>query len=237
MALRRSKTAPQSLDQHDTRPATLTRVKSSMNDILHPPSRTLSIPRKVVSLSGTPHEKDPFSLAGFFPPSSWMTQSLHEGERWWLRQEEPECTPTRDELCSVYSLSEDEVDGSLPPTPGPGVFARSDKDMAEEAIKREDKMGVLSLNTLFLTDDIHAREDRLYSPYAEEEAVDHESLYLALSKRRRAECARPVNAGSGSKGELLGATEELTDSAAGPGHGHGLGILQWALAVARGIVP
>lgn len=70
-----------------------------------------------------------------------------------------------------------------------------------------------------MTGNLHARGERLYSPYAEE-AVDHESLYLALRKRRRANCAWPVNGGSGSDGEW---TDNAGRSA----------ILQWAL----GIVP
>jgi len=232
MALRRSKTAPQPFDEHDTRLATLIRVKSSINDLLpvHPLSCTPSgygqdLPRKVVSRSWTPDEtEDPFNLAGFFPPSSRVTPSLHEGERWeWLRREARETSPTQDELCSVCSFLEeggDNVDGSLLSTPGPGVFTRSNEDVAEEVIKRQDKMGVLSLTAIFLTGNLHARGERLYSPYAEEEAVDHESLYLALRKRRRANCAWPVNGGSGSDGEW---TDNAGRSA----------ILQWAL----GIVP
>ena len=38
---------------------------------------------------------------------------------------------------------------------------------------------------MFLTSE-HGTDDRLFSPYSEDEAVDHESLYLSLCARRRA---------------------------------------------------
>jgi len=53
-------------------------------------------------------------------------------------------------------------------------------------------------DTIFLTKDAHLSEDKLYSPYAEDEAVDHESLYLALSRLRQdsqMECVQSPNAG------------------------------------------
>lgn len=46
-------------------------------------------------------------------------------------------------------------------------------------------------DTIFLTKDAHLSEDKLYSPYAEDEAVDHDSLYLALSRLRHAEGSKP----------------------------------------------
>ncbi|KIJ68562.1 hypothetical protein HYDPIDRAFT_81673 [Hydnomerulius pinastri MD-312] len=245
IVLRRSKTAPQPLDEYDTKHATLTRAKSSLNDLsrLHLQQST-TLPSygqgsllKNVSPLGTPHEReDPFSLAGFFPPSSRFAPPFSEGERWeWLRHDEDRYVSPRDELRSVYSFTEDEADGSLPPTPGPGVFfARLDEDVAEEAIKGEDKMGVLSLNAIFLARDGHAREDKLYSPYSEEEAVDHESLYLALSRRRHAESVRPVSAGSvGDEGKLFLQSQESTDSA---GRTDSWGILQWVVQGLVGLV-
>lgn len=33
----------------------------------------------------------------------------------------------------------------------------------------------------------YGTDDRLFSPYSEDEAVDHESLYLALCSRRKTE--------------------------------------------------
>jgi len=89
-------------------------------------------------------KEDPFSLAGFFP--TYITSPEREGERWgWLRQEQPSLVPPQDELCTVYSLSEGDMDGSLPATPGPVVFARAAEHDIEETIRGEDKMGVLSV--------------------------------------------------------------------------------------------
>ncbi|KAF9244597.1 hypothetical protein BU15DRAFT_85977 [Melanogaster broomeanus] len=87
---------------------------------------------------------------------------------------------------------------------------------------------VAGADTIFLTGGAH---DRLYSPYAEEEAVDHESLYLSVSKRRRAEYTRPVDAKSMSdSGDILG-IEEWTVSAGRMGV---LRVLEWALGL-RGL--
>lgn len=41
------------------------------------------------------------------------------------------------------------------------------------------------IDTMFLTSE-HDTNDRLFSPYSEGEAVDHDSLYLSLCARRRA---------------------------------------------------
>jgi hypothetical protein len=59
-------------------------------------------------------------------------------------------------------------------------------------------------DTIFLTKDAHLSEDKLYSPYAEDEAVDHESLYLGLSRLRHAESSRPQSRTQSHKaGELF----------------------------------
>ncbi|KAH7928520.1 hypothetical protein BV22DRAFT_201111 [Leucogyrophana mollusca] len=216
MAIRRSNTAPYTLDEHNIKRAELTRAKSTLDEFPRlqvQPSTTPSwyglstahLTRTAASRSSplaTPHEReDPFNLAGFFPVSHFASPTT-EAERWeWLRHEENRSGPTRDELGSVCSFSEDEVDGSLPTTPGPVVFARLEEDEAEEAIKGEDKMGILSLNAIFLARDTQPTEDKLYSPYAEGEAVDQDSLYLALSARRHAETASPSPCGS--VGELF----------------------------------
>lgn len=59
------------------------------------------------------------------------------------------------------------------------------------------------LDTMFLGSDYDA-DDRLFSPYSAGEAVDHDSLYLALCARRRA------NSGvQGSKSDELSKTGGL----------------------------
>ncbi|EGO05209.1 hypothetical protein SERLA73DRAFT_174215 [Serpula lacrymans var. lacrymans S7.3] len=197
MAVPRSKTAPHSLDKalYTQRPG-ITRAKSTLDDLPQLRLKGLvrlgygsNVPGTAVSPLSTPRDReDPFNLAGFFP-ASYSASPTTEKERWeWLRQEEDEYGAKRDAVSSVYSFSE-EGDGSLPTTPGPAGFARMEEDKAEEAIKGEDKMGILSLDTYFATKEKNGvyREDRLYSPYSDEEAVDHESLYLALSARRQTE--------------------------------------------------
>ncbi|KAG2350253.1 hypothetical protein BDR05DRAFT_869994 [Suillus weaverae] len=183
MAIRCSNTAPQALE-YQVRPG-LTRAKSTIDGIIPRLDPTASSQYRlsasvaaVASPLASPHDReDPFSLTGFFP-ASYLSSPGREGEHWeWLRHE-PTFEPA--------NQSED-VDGSLHGTPGPVVFARGAVDEIEETIKGEDKMGVLSvlsksdltnqlfMSTIFLTQD------------GEDEAVDHESLYLALGKLRQDE--------------------------------------------------
>ncbi|KAG1749887.1 uncharacterized protein EDB91DRAFT_1110209 [Suillus paluster] len=175
MAMRRSNTAPQPLEYHVRPP--LARAKSTIDGFaprLHQSAATASSQYRfsasltAASPLASPRDReDPFSLAGFFP-ASYLVSPEREGERWeWLRQEQPE----RFGDDEVQSLEDN--DGSLPRTPGPVIFARAAEYDIEETIKGEDKMGVLSvLNNI---------------DYGEDEVVDHESLYLALSKLRQVE--------------------------------------------------
>ncbi|KAG1862169.1 hypothetical protein F4604DRAFT_1786311 [Suillus subluteus] len=166
MAIRRSNTAPQSLE-YQVRPG-LARAKSAIDGFIPRLDQT-SVPASshhrlsaFVATAASPLDrKDPFSLTGFFP-ASYLSSP---GEHWeWLRQEQT-FEPVDSELQS------EGVDGSLLDTPGPVVFARGAEDEIEQTIKGEDKMGVLSvLNTIFLTED------------GEDESIDHESLYLAIGR-------------------------------------------------------
>ncbi|KAG1875649.1 hypothetical protein DFJ58DRAFT_757263 [Suillus subalutaceus] len=158
MAIRRSNTAPQSLE-HQVRPG-LARAKSAVDGFIPrldqtsvPASSHHSLSAFVATAASPRDRKDPFSLTDFFP-ASYLSSP---GEHWeWLRQEQ---------------TFEPGVDGSLPDTPGPVMFARGAEDEIEQTIKGEDKMGVLSvLNTIFLTED------------GEDESIDHESLYLAIGR-------------------------------------------------------
>lgn len=131
--IRRFNTVPQSLEYQD-QPGP-TRVKSTVDGIIHRLDQTwVSHQAFAGTAASLQDRKDPFSLAGFFP-ASYLSSP---GEHWeWLRQEQT----------FAFAFVEG-VDESLPCTPGPVVFAR---DEIEETIKREDKMGVLSiLNDLWL---------------------------------------------------------------------------------------
>jgi hypothetical protein len=129
---------------------------------------------------------DPFNLTSFFPTS----RISEEEERWsWLRTED-EHEITEEPIADENSY---------------------ENKTAGEVIKSEDKLGVLSLSQLFfwydvgrslkmLSDTLFAArghedlpmDDRLLSPYSDEDVVDVESLYLALHQRRRRDAQRGV---------------------------------------------
>jgi len=121
-------------------------------------------PLAVVTERTTLERGDPFSLSGFFP------SSLGE-EKWdWLRGEE--------KVEKKIWAAEEGGSANV-------LFGESDK-LTQEAIKGEDKLGVLSLGGLF-----NDLEGKLWlSPdgegYRDEdrEAVDEDSLWLGLRVRR-----------------------------------------------------
>lgn len=79
--------------------------------------------------------EDPFSLGGFFPASS--RAAPEEGDQWkWLRRDDDD--EAQDEKASTSSFSVDEDDS---------VLGELEDELAGEAIKTEDKFGVLSLST------------------------------------------------------------------------------------------
>jgi len=112
-----------------------------------------------------PPPEDPFSLSGFFP-------SLRR-ERWgWLREE----TKLEDGDSDV--AEEDDGVGAL--------FGDSD-EQTQEAIRDEDKLGVLSFGKLFRG---RREGERLLSMYGQGEAVDMESLYQSMRVERGEETGR-----------------------------------------------
>ncbi|KAG6334495.1 hypothetical protein ID866_4590 [Astraeus odoratus] len=141
--LRRSKTAPESLDEYDGKNVALTRTKTRYGDLALLGYSGLGqyelADHKPVSPPGGPYEReDPFNLAGFFPPPRFAG-TPGDGEQWqWLRTEG---YARQDETGSLYS----ETTSNFPSTPGSAVSTWLRDDAAEEAIKGEDKMGVLSL--------------------------------------------------------------------------------------------
>jgi len=111
--------------------------------------------------------EDPFSLTGFFPPSRLGGSE----EEWsWIRK-------AQDEEEGMYYSN---TNWEEPKTPKDDTY---ETDAA--TIRKEDKIGVLSINTLFASKDSQPTDARLFSPYSDDGAVDHESLYLALCSRRR----------------------------------------------------
>lgn len=134
-------------------------------------------------------------MAGFFPPS--FTPQEEEEEWSWLRGEQ------RSDLHLTTT--------SVPTTSG--MLNQTQDKLLVETIRSEDKLGVLSLGmfyaqsvqdtliptrfslsdtlSLFSTREPYGADDRLFSPYSEEEAVDEDSLYLALCSRRAKRLAVP----------------------------------------------
>ncbi|KAH9837043.1 uncharacterized protein C8Q71DRAFT_756605 [Rhodofomes roseus] len=128
--------------------------------------------------------EDPFSLFNFFP------SSLGLGERddgWkWLQDDaiRAERSPTR----SGYSTPFAEEDEWLPTTPPDGeLYAQPlDEELAEEAIQREDKFGILTFGDFLASRRAGNKysDDQLMSPYSEYDLTDDEALYHALSALR-----------------------------------------------------
>ncbi|KAF8898854.1 hypothetical protein BD779DRAFT_42854 [Infundibulicybe gibba] len=105
---------------------------------------------------------DPFNLGGFFPSSL----SDMEGEWDWLRSEdEPKGRPV-----SIAN--------------GTGITVEGDI-ITRKSIKGEDKLGGVSLDVHLFDGSVNGEAGRLLSPYTDDEAVDHDSLYLTLCSRRQ----------------------------------------------------
>ncbi|KAI0304784.1 hypothetical protein BC826DRAFT_978182 [Russula brevipes] len=133
----------------------------------------------VPSQSAIRREKrvDPFNLGGFFP--SGLRQSDQEPSGWWM-DEGPE--EGSEELARELVIEESHTSslGSQRV-----LFGREDQP-TEAVIKREDKLGVLSVLTGGRPNWVDEREEeRLHSPYTSDEACDDEALRLAYETRRR----------------------------------------------------
>ncbi|GLB36044.1 hypothetical protein LshimejAT787_0303320 [Lyophyllum shimeji] len=164
MALQRSKSAPQGIPALLPMPRSVPRA-SSFQTIQNAVKTVKTVP---LAERTDMEREDPFSLLGFFP------SSLGE-EKWgWIRGEE--------KVEKAWTAEEGES-GSV-------LFGESDK-LTQEAIKGEDKLGVLSLGGLF-----QDLEGKLWSPSSygvaaereapdeDREAVDEDSLWLGLRVRR-----------------------------------------------------
>ena len=106
------------------------RTKTSIDFLAAPPQNAIHREKRV----------DPFNLAGFFP--SGLRQSDQEPSGWW-RDEGPE--EDSEDIASELAMLDDDNSslGSLRV-----LFNREDQP-AEEVIKREDKLGVLTIRAHF----------------------------------------------------------------------------------------
>jgi len=158
------------------------RTKTSIDFLAVPPRRAIHGEKRV----------DPFNLGGFFPSSP--RQSDQEPSSWWREEGLEEGSEFSRELVVD---NESGLSGSQHV-----LFGREDLP-AEAVIKREDKLGVLTVCAHF---PFHTRsssvirllgtvtggrpdwvdgEERLHSPYISDEACDDEALRLAYERRRQ----------------------------------------------------
>jgi len=143
------------------------RTKTSIDFFAAPPQNAINRENRL----------DPFNLAGFFP--SGLRQSDQEQSGWW-RDEGP--VEDSEELTSELVMLGG--DGS---SLGPHhvLFSREDQP-AEAVIKREDKLGVLTILTGGPPGWVDGTEEGcLHSPFINDEACDDEALRLAYERRRR----------------------------------------------------
>jgi len=117
---------------------------------------------------------DPFNLGGFFPSSP--RQSDQEPSGWW-REEYPE-------EGLEFARESVMVDNESGPLGSQHVLFGREDQPAEAVIKREDKLGVLTVLTGGRSDWVDG-EERLHSPYISDEACDDEALRLAYERRRQ----------------------------------------------------
>lgn len=197
MSIQRSQSVPHSIAHaQSSLPRSMSHQQLPRNTYKTPIRRATSLRASPMASPRTERE-DPFSLAGFFP-----TSLSTESEDWrWIREEEEEHLEGEEE--ESHESSHDERSGS--------VMSRQGNEELTRAIRDHDKMGVLSMGEwskkrsrnqmegvdvrvlhadefLWKKSDYDYDEERLLSPYSEEEAVDFESLHQTLQGLRRETC-------------------------------------------------
>ncbi|CCL98298.1 uncharacterized protein FIBRA_00292 [Fibroporia radiculosa] len=183
MSIAHSKSASSlpSLSQPKTPRPALPRVRSA---IVQSPSSPVS----VYALRGDRNE-DPFSLSDFFP-SDLMGSEHDRGREWaWLQTRRIH----RDEELSDDLPSPADETEWLPPTPPSLVAGDFTDDETRECIRREDKLGILTLGhplAIKYMDSV-LQSDHMLSPYAEDGPTDYEGLYRSLSALREATHGTP----------------------------------------------
>ncbi|KAH8102527.1 hypothetical protein BXZ70DRAFT_787949 [Cristinia sonorae] len=163
-------------------------------------------------------KEDPFSLAGFFPASLSGVYERQEQAEWdWLNYEyeveESELVgASRAGTSGVVSPSSEDEEWGLPSTP-PGakspMFDRSADEVCGETIRREDKLGILSLSNPFSVAGTSVpRVPVLLSRYSEDNVLDGDGLYDALCALRAAHVGEKGREEGDGRGGLFSAVEE-----------------------------
>jgi len=132
-------------------------------------------------------KEDPFSLTGFFPSSIALGGTEEAWQEWgWLRAEEGHQRKGLE-----VGAGSDVLADAVEPLDAydPGLGEAGVEELMRKAIREEDKLGVLSWGATrkqFVGNyEKEHHDDRLFSPYMNDEPEDHEALYLALRSRRR----------------------------------------------------
>jgi len=143
------------------------RTKTSIDFFAAPPRSAIDREKRV----------DPFNLAGFFPSS--LRQSDQEPSGWWRDEGQEEGS---EELASELAMLEGDSSSLSSSLESQRVLFSKEDQPADAVIKREDKLGVLTILTGGREDEI---EERLHSPYINDEACCDEAVRLAYERRRR----------------------------------------------------
>lgn len=188
-AMQRSQSTPNvGVRPTEQRPQRPRRTKTSIDFFAPPPQSALDREKRV----------DPFNLAGFFPSS--LRQSDQETTRWWRDESQEEGS---EELASELETPEGDSSSLSSSLESQRVLFSRDDQPADAVIKREDKLGVLTIcahshfmlsNSVIMASGsvtggqavwVDGMEDCLHSPYINDEACCDEAVRQAYERRRR----------------------------------------------------
>ncbi|KAI0067801.1 hypothetical protein BV25DRAFT_1911679 [Artomyces pyxidatus] len=196
----------------------------------HPPKRTktsidfLAQHQTRGSITPRTEPEDPFSLGSFFPAHLFTRPSQAEEQEWaWLHHAEEEEEQEQDD--SSFEAVEEAASRQT-------LFSHREEAATGSVIQEEDKLGVLSIFDSFsLETETYTPDDRLYSPYAEDEPCNEESLHLAYGARR---AGRGPSVKASDAGTPYGALflPESRDEQADAGRGWGLSAALESIASA-----
>lgn len=150
MSIPRSKSAPH-VGPIQSHPDPLAKVDNKPRIVRHSSALVVTSLATTSSRHGSgrqsprvEREEDPFSLSGFFPSQLALSNKLHVGGWKWLRSEDDDDSTGEYEAFTGYvSPVSEEDDEWMPSTP---IFHHQEEERTLEAIKQEDKLGILSLS-------------------------------------------------------------------------------------------
>ncbi|EKM61227.1 uncharacterized protein PHACADRAFT_190378 [Phanerochaete carnosa HHB-10118-sp] len=151
--------------------------------------------------------EDPFSLGGFFPPRLAGTDTPRT-EWSWLRGDEMDATELQ------LGHSDERLELEQFPT-----FDKAEDEETGRVIRHEDKLGVLSLRSVFSSSEAvfsSAYDDHLSTSYSDDLPEDSDALYNAYCDLRRAHTLKIIadetKAANGSGGLFSPAADSLDET-------------------------